>query len=667
MRYCALRWTVFVPSVLGLLATPAVWGQQGPRFAPADRLLTMSEFQPLDEAAEDDEDVPTIEPQTVVGTVDTPTQPAPATPVISPTQTPIPAELFGGTVRVITSEEIQRSNAISVSELLRRTPGVNVVQTGPVGGLTSVFLRGANSQHTKVMLDGIPLNDPSNASRLFDFGNLVLDNVEQIEVLQGPQSVLYGSDAIGGVINIVTQRGSGPTTATLSAQGGSFSTHREALRVSGGTDQYHYAWTGSWYQTRGFSAALPLVGGKDDDGFEAGSMTGRFGWTPTEDFEIDYSFRWIDSRAQVDDSSFSLGQPPSDDLFRKNLSENFYQRVLLRRSMLDDLIVHQASFSLADFDREDTDDVFPTIFLGQTRKFLYQVDLQLTETNLLSAGVDYLAEDAESIDTTGGARATQNLRGVYVQDQWEISDRWYTTAGFRWDEHSVAGSAQTYRITTIGEVTDFGTRLRGSIGTGFRAPALAENLFPFGNPDLRPETSRGWEYGIDQAITQTLTVGATYFRNDIRNLILFDLATLSLENIGTARTHGMEFTGRWDITPQLFLSGSYTVMDTFDGDTHQPLVRRPRHKGTFAATRRLLSDRASVTLYGVFVGDRTDSRDATVWLDDYALIDLAADYQLTEQIRLFCRAENLLDERYEEITGFASQPLSAFGGAEIRF
>jgi vitamin B12 transporter len=656
-RTLAVALLASLPADRLLLASPPV-------HLPTSVARDLAEFQPDEEEA--DEDVPTIEPQRVVGAAERagPREPS----VITPTRTELPANRFGGTVRVITAEEIRQSNETTVSELLRRVPGVDVVQTGPQGGLTTVFLRGANSQHTKVLLDGIPLNDPSNASRLFDFGNMLLDNVEQIEVLQGPQSILYGSDAIGGVINIVTRRGEGPMRVGVSAMGGSLGTHREEARIQGGTDLYHYAVTGSWNQTDGFSAAAPRVGGVERDGFRAGAITGRFGWTPSDDFEVEYIFRWINSRAEIDDTPFSLGTPPTDDLFRLNLSESFYNQVQLRRSSWDEMLIHQVSFSLADYDRRDTDDQFPSRFLGQTRKLLYQADLLVAEGNILSAGADYTAEDGESIDTFGGAAASQNLAGVFIQDQIQLLERWYATAGVRWDDHNVAGRANTYRFTSLLDFWETGTRIRGSLGTGFRAPSLAENLFPFGNPDLRPERSRGWEYGIDQDFFEgDLVVGATYFRNDIRNLILFDLDTFTLENIGVARTHGFEFTSLCYLTNQLVVRGSYTLTNTLDEEFDRPLVRRPRNKGTLAITRRMWNDRASVSLFGVFVGERTDSRDGSVLLDPYAVFHLTGDYYLNDDLRLFCRVNNLFNEKYEEITGFGTPPLTGFAGVDWRY
>jgi vitamin B12 transporter len=541
--------------------------------------------------------------------------------------------------------------------------GVDVVQSGPPGGLTTLFLRGTNSQHTKVLIDGIPANDPSNASRLFDFSALGLDGVERIEVLRGPQSTLYGSDAIGGVVNIITQRGEGPLSVRASVLGGSYGSHREGLSAGAGNDWGHFFLTGSWLQTEGFSAALS---GTEDDGLDLGTIAGRFGLTPTDNFEIDTTIRYIDSRADLDDASFSLGQPPVEDLFRRYLTEQFFTRASARHTALCGMIEQVVAFNLADYQRQDIDDEFPTDFAGQTRKVEYQANVRIMQGNLLTVGADYQAEDATQVGFGATVSATQNDAGVYLQDQIEIGERIYSTLGYRWDDHSAAGPAQTYRVTSLLDVYEVDARLKGSIGTGFRAPSLAENLFPFGNPDLLPETSKGWDYGLEKdLVCGDLVLGATYFRNDIENLILFDLATFTLENIGAAKTHGVELYSVWNVTELFTADITYTRTDTRDLDTGLPLVRRPQHKGSVALTRRLCCDRGSLSVYGIFVGDRLDSRDGSVELEAYEVVNLSGQYQPRDGLRLFFRVNNLFGESYEEITGFQTADLSGFAGVEL--
>jgi vitamin B12 transporter len=217
----------------------------------------------------------------------------------------------------------------------------------------------------------------------------------------------------------------------------------------------------------------------------------------------------------------------------------------------------------------------------------------------------------------------------------------------------------------VGDVWETGTLARASLGTGFRPPALAENLFPFGNPDLQPETSRGWECGLQQQLAGGQAyVAATYFRNDFNNLILFDLNTFVLENIGSAAAHGVEVVGSWAPSDQWLIDASYTRTDTLDAETMAPLVRRPRDKGSLAVTW-LPDDRASVRLLALFVGPRTETRDGAVVLDEYVLGNLAARYLLRDGVRLIGRIDNLFDARYEQSFGFATPGFSAFAGVQL--
>ncbi len=586
--------------------------------------------------------------------------------VSAATRTPRPLQQVASSTTVISGQQLQDQNFAMVAEALRNVPGVDVVRAGPVGGQTSVFLRGTNSQHTKVLLDGIPMNDPSNASRSFAISALALDEIERIEIVRGPQSTLYGTDAIGGVVSIVTRRGEGPLQIQAFGEGGNYGTHREGIRASGGTDLYHYSVGGSYYHTDGFSAAARRLGNTEPDGFRLGTVSSRFGWTPSDNFEVDWVVRWIDSRAELDDASFGLGQPPTDDLFRLYFTQQLFTRVQTTWRLVDDLIETKFAYHVTDFDREDTDDMFPTKFGGQTLFFDWQTNLQLTKNNLLVVGVDYMDESASSFAPFGFppfTEASQNKSGIYVEDQWQWGDRWFNTVGFRWDQWNTAGSADTYRVTSLYQIHETGTSLHGTIGTGFRAPSLAESLFPFGNVDLQPERSKGWDVGIGQQMfCDQASIDVTYFRNDIRDLILFDLNTFTLENIGQARTHGVEVNSRWNWTEDTVITANYTRTDTLDLETNSPLVRRPRNKGNLGISHHFLDSRAFIDLTAWLVGPRTDSRDGTVILHGYTLVNVAGYYQITPGIQLFSRIDNLLDKDYEQITGYDTGGILAVAG-----
>jgi vitamin B12 transporter len=252
-----------------------------------------------------------------------------------------------------------------------------------------------------------------------------------------------------------------------------------------------------------------------------------------------------------------------------------------------------------------------------------------------------------------------------------VLDRWTNIAGFRWDDWNTAGRAQTYQFRSVFDVHETGTAFHASLGTGFRAPALAENLAPFGNPLLRPEESRGWDLGATQRLLGgALAFEGYYFRNDFRDLIQWDPTILpfgGLVNIGRARTHGVELIGRWNLASSTTLNATYTRTDSLNVDSGLPLLRRPRDKGSLGIAQGFDEGRGLATLYVVFVGSRLDADDGSVVLDPYNVVNLITHYQLTPAIRVLARFDNLLDEKYEEVYGYATPGASAFGGVDVQW
>jgi vitamin B12 transporter len=610
-----------------------------------------------------EEPIPELPPTIVPGRIGNfPAEPLEADTVVSPNRNATPANQSGSSITVITQDQIRRGGQNTVAEVLRAQLGVDVVRQGGPGGLTSVFLRGGNSAHTKVLLDGIPLNDPSSASRAFDFSNLTVDNIERIEVLRGPQSMVYGSDAIGGVVSIITKRGQGPLSVRATGMGGSFNTGQTSLSASGGSERAYYSVTGAFLSTGGISAASARNGNTEHDGYNNGTVSGRFGYNVGDTWNLDYVFRYVDAAAQIDDFDFFTGLP-IDNLIRKNLTKNFSNRVQLTNWMVDGLIQQKVGFNLNDVDRRDTDPGLfsPGSFHGQTREVDYQISALLAETNTLSAGTNYLAEDAVS---SLNPPATQNIKGIWLQDAFQIGPNWFNTAGLRWDDASRAGSAQTYRFTSLYRIDPVGTAFHGSLGTGFRQPALAENLFAFGNPNLRPEHSKGWDVGARQQIWgDALYVDATYFRNDFRDLIIFDFNTFSLQNVGRSRSSGVELAVNSLITQRLTMKGSYTFDDTLNYDTGTQLVRRPRNKMLLAFTRLSQDERSSLTLSTIYVGQRLDTNNHV--LNQYMLLNMSGTYQATDRIQLFARLDNITNTFYEEVRGFGTPGFGMYGGLNV--
>ncbi len=608
------------------------------------------------------EEPPAIEETVVPARPDPfPANPLPSDTVVTATSSATRLEQVGSSVTVVTGESIRRAGFRNAAEALRTVAGVNVARQGNFGGLTSVFMRGANSQHTKVLLDGIPLNDPSSAARAFDFSLLTVDEIERIEIVRGPQSVLYGSDAIGGVINIITKRGDGPVQTRVGLEGGSYGTGRGTFHMSGGGNRAYFSIGGSYWDTSGFSSAAARNGNLEADGYQNGTLSGRFGWTPTEWLNVDYVVRYVDADVAIDDFDFGSGLP-IDNLIRRNLTNTLWHRVQAQSLLWDGTVDQRIGLSIADYRRRDTDPglFVPPLFEGQSRTVDWQASLLVSHNNVLTVGAVYYHEEALS---SFQPQVSQNQLSGYIEDQFQVGDRWYGTIGVRWEDHSKAGTAQTYRFTNRIPVDSLGASVHGSIGTGFRAPSLAENLFQFGNPNLRPEFSKGWDVGWQQSFLEDrFVVDATYYRNDFVDLIIFDFNTFSLQNVGRSRSHGVEVTAKWQPNLCWRVSGAYTYDDTVDLDRDRQLYRRPRNSTSLTIER--LFDRGVLRLDTIFVGKRLDTRDIT--LDSYVLVNASGSYDFSDKWSLYGRVDNLLDQQYEEIRGYGVPALSGYAGIQYR-
>jgi len=631
---------------------------------PAESQAAPAGAEPAPPATDQNLPLPVAPETTVVGRPGAfPAEPLSADVAVTPSLTETRVSEVGSSLTVITREQILQSQKISVSDVLRDVPGVDVVQQGPTGGLSSVFIRGANSQGTKVLIDGIPVNDPSNATRMYDFSTLTTDNVERIEVLRGPQSTIYGSDAVGGVVNIVTKRGEGPMSFRTDLQGGSYGTAREAINVSGGNKLTNYSFGAAYLQSDGFSAADHQFGNNERDGVRNGTFSGRFGVTPTEDFDVDYVFRYVDVDARIDDYDFALGRPV-DNLYRENRTKAFLNRVSSRLMTLDGFWEHRAGLSYVDYDRLDTDPGPYDVphFVGTTNKFDYQSNFNLAEWYTFTVGTDYIDEQSPTNTSYLGPPPTaQTDKAVYFENQFRFFDRWFTTVGARWDDYSIAGPANTYRVTTRYLLKETNTSFHGSMGTAFRAPALAEYSY---GPTLRPERSKGWDCGITQAFADgRFTVDGTYFRNDFTDLIQWSYATYQLENVGRALANGTEVTATWKLSPCVTLLGSYTYTFTEDLSTGEELLRRAPHKARLGVNRTLFDGRGNLLVDVIYVSPRQDSNSlGPIVLGEYWLVNAATTYDLTKHWQLLGRLDNLLDYKYEEIYGYGTAGLSFFGG-----
>jgi vitamin B12 transporter len=562
--------------------------------------------------------------------------------VVTPTRTEIPVGQSISSVSVITGEDLRRMGVISVSEALRHVPGLDVVQAGGPGQLTSVFLRGANSQHTLVLVDGIQINSPTVGG--FDFGGLTVDNIDRIEILRGPQSSLYGSDALGGVIQIISKKAD-ISSASVSVEGGSFGSARESVAMGLKKEGFDLSMSGSRWDSEGISAASS---GAERDGYQNTTLSVRLGTTPSPGSRMDLTARLVESDAEID--GFSAGTAADD------LTAQLGRRLAVvggtwtgyGNALWEQRISASAHEERLLYSGSPTD-------MG-TRTVEWQGTFKGADSSRLILGYEWQRQDGK--DSYSLNRELTN-HGVYIQDNRGIGTPLQTLFGLRWDDSTLSQREFTYRAG-ISYTTATRVLWRAQAATGFRLPTLYDLDPTFGNPALNPEKSKGWEVGATQN-TGPVSLGLTYFNNRFKNLIVLDSNYIP-QNVGKARSSGIECELTWRPAQGVRLRGTYTYDDTENETTHTSLIRRPLNKYETEMNIEL-SSRTEIGLRWNHVGRRFDQgQDA---LPAYSRWDLNGFYKVRQTFEVFYRFENLLDQQYEEVKGYGTPGFSAYGGVRI--
>ncbi len=569
----------------------------------------------------------------------------------------------GSSVTVITADELKKRGKKMLLELLQDVPGLSVMQNGPYGGAASIYLRGTKPGHTIVMLDGIELNDTMKTDRSVSLAHLLIDNIERIEIVRGAQSTLYGSDAMGGVINIITRKGGGKATLSASFEAGSHNTFAEKAGVRGSVGKANYSISASRIDTDGVSKAAD---GSEDDGYENTTLSLRSGYELFNDASLDAVFRYVDAKYDFDDGA------NQDDPNKRGWWEKLAGKMAFDHAV-NSLWGHIITVAYTKTEREykdeadavDTTEDSHNWYDSETMKVEWQHNVCPVEWTQLTAGLEYEKEKGSGDGNQSWYvfnEETMDNKAGYLQSHFNFFESLFVTPGMRVDDNERFGSQVTYKISVSWLVDKTGTRFKANWGTGFKAPSLYQFYSSYGDPDLKPDEGRTYDIGFEQHLfAKKLTFGLTYFNNDFENMVEWDPDTSRYQNVDNAQMEGWEVESSFNPIEALTLGVNYTYTNTEDKDTGYELRRRPENQAAFSINWAFI-EKANVNLSARYVGERWEDAHNTERLDAYTTVDLSAYYDLTDHFQLFGRIENLLDESYEQIPGFAGSGASYFAG-----
>jgi vitamin B12 transporter len=599
--------------------------------------------------------------------------------VVSPTGIVTPASQVASSFTAITAQDIATQQYRTLPDALNTVPGLNVVQTGGPGGQTSVFMRGTNSNHTKVIVDGIDIGDPTSPNGAFDFAHLLTSDIQQVEVLRGPQSGLYGSDAIGGVISIITQKGEGPARWTASNEAGSFGTFNQSIGVSGSQDNYNYAASISHVHASDVPVTplqlLPPGQQAIGNNYDNMTYSTKTGINLSDSLALNSVLRYTEATllftgTNTPGPNFTV--LPDAEQSRHTVHQ-FFGREEAVWSLFDGRIKNYFGVNYTSdwtSDNGPTDPV-STITTGNRLKYDWHSVTEVVTGQNLVVGLE--RENSE-LNTTGLSAQTGNSAD-FVEWQSKFANRFFLTANIREDDNDSFGQHMTYRIapSVILPFTD--TTIKASYGTGFKAPTLSQlfQSFPdfnfFANPNLKPEQSRGADIGFEQPLfNDRIRFGSTYFKNNITDLIDFNSTFTSNINIDNAITEGTESFITLNIIDRVKIRADYTVTRAVDAATGLELLRRPKEKFSITTIYNPI-DPLTLSATVLRVSDWVDIDRAgdpgNVIAPGYTTVNLRADYAINDQLKVFGRIDNLANVHYQNPTGFLAPGLGVFGG--IRF
>ncbi|MDH3548369.1 MAG: TonB-dependent receptor [Gammaproteobacteria bacterium] len=601
--------------------------------------------------------------------------------IVTGSRAPISAGDIGSAVTIITRQDIDRRQVRYVSDLLRAVPGFSVSHTGVVGAQTQVRVRGSEANQVLVLIDGVRANDPATGDE-FRWEFLATANIERIEIVRGPQSALWGSDAIGGVVHIITKSGRDAPGVGGYLEAGSENTLNAAMNGGFGGDTWSVVVGVEQLATDGSN--ISRSGSENDDSdITTGSLNARF--KPSDRIAVQLGLRTVDAYSQFDAVDFvETGLPTDSDVATDTAQRLAQLGVTLGSS--ENRVRHHLNARYFDSDNRDLTDGFAAASSTSDRLNLgYQADIRIGK-NLLAIALEHektnFEQRGEIVWGDPNQDQEMDVMSVVTDFQGRATDNVTYLLSARFDDNSDFDNVVTGRASIAWDVSD-ATTLRANIGTGQKTPTFIERFGYFpgqfkGNPALKPEQSLSYDIGLDQRIAASAVIQIAVFEQEIEDEIdgfIFDPDTLlyTADNLSTtSKRSGVELGARWTVSEQLDLTMNYTYTDATENGAIE--LRRPRHAGSMQANYSFMSARGHIALAADYGGTRRDmffppwpNPSELVTLGNYWLLDLTAQFQLTESVRLFARASNLLDTDYEQVYGYRTPGRAAYAGVQVNF
>ena len=599
--------------------------------------------------------------------------------VVTATRSEQPRAVTGESITVFTADDLATLQAVALTDALQTASGIGVVRNGGVGQPSALGMRGALAGQTLLLLDGVRLNDPGATDGAVLLSDVLVIQLQRVEVLRGPQSTLYGSDAIGGVVNLISARGGNTPLATGAlVEAGSLGSWRGNLSAQGSVGSVDYGAAVNALRSNSISAADARDGNRERDAFRHDGATANLRWHANDTLSFDARGYATDSRVGFD------GYPPPAYTFQDTaeFSENRLVAAYLGANLdlADGRFRQRLAYLRTASDRTLFDPSLPVtetfIARGHARRVEYQGTVDLTERDQINFGAETQRSslhtaspnpfDPNPTPTLGDSR----IDSYYAQLQKTLIEQLTLTGGLRRDENSGFGSHSSLKLAAAWQLRATGTVLRANLGDGFKAPSLYELYSEYSNPvkNLAPESARGWEAGIDQRLFGSRALlSATWFERRTRDQIDFfscfgtgsaACATRPFgyyDNIARSRSRGLELEGTVQPVEGLSLSGNFTLLRATDALTGRDLARRPRQTANLRVDGSL-SERLQLGAVWRYVGSRYDSAFASQQLPGYALVDLHASWTLTPRLVLQARIENAFDRRYTPVAGYGAPP-----------